>query len=505
MLDRGGAIDLETVLNSMADGVVLMDHGNVVRFFNPAAEAIWGLSSAQVLGQNVSVLVPTNLKEHHDVLVDRHRRESIARIVGTAVTVNVQRPDGSIRWVSLTISAQDTLEGRWYSATARDITDEYERRIFLERLVEDSIYAVVSICEENRICWFNRSAERLFRRTAHDVVGENVKILVPLMIRREHDAMIAAHRVTGRDKIVGSAREVTIELPDGSTLPVTLAISKLPGTKGMRYVAFLRDISDEVVARDSARELLELRERVHAIMAHELRTPLAIADGHVKRALRKIGAGDAEAAARAMEKVGIATRRMHALMEDALLASQSGESFLQPVLSDYDPRRLAEEVVDLRREIAVDRDVRLTVAENVPSSATGDSQLMFSAFDNLLSNAVKYSGADQPVRLTLGFLPDPSGGLLMLEVTDRGVGIPEHELERIFERFYRASTASIAHGTGVGLDLVREVFRLHGGRVDVRSTLGEGSVFTATWLNHAQRPAARAASALGEGRVRRSG
>jgi two-component system phosphate regulon sensor histidine kinase PhoR len=123
-----------------------------------------------------------------------------------------------------------------------------------------------------------------------------------------------------------------------------------------------------------------------------------------------------------------------------------------------------------------------------------DADAIEQAVLNLLTNAMKYSGQERTI--DLGVRHD--GAVVVIDVTDHGIGIPADEQPRIFEKFYRASTPENNHipGTGLGLTLVEHILRGHGGRVGVRSTPGAGSTFSLVLPVNPDVPAAGAAAAV---------
>jgi signal transduction histidine kinase len=104
----------------------------------------------------------------------------------------------------------------------------------------------------------------------------------------------------------------------------------------------------------------------------------------------------------------------------------------------------------------------------------GDANVLFQAFSNLVSNAVKYSPAGGAIEVTIQSSPDE----VVVAISDRGIGIPESDLARLFERYHRGSNVSGIVGTGVGLYLVKTAVDLHHGRIEVQSREGEGSRFS---------------------------
>ena len=121
------------------------------------------------------------------------------------------------------------------------------------------------------------------------------------------------------------------------------------------------------------------------------------------------------------------------------------------------------------------KHLRLLV-DGVPCAATADPQRVHQALVNFIENAIKYSQPGGEVRISAA----ANNGAAVVEVSDQGVGIPPEELERIGERFFRASTTTNMPGTGLGLAITREIVERHGGRLDVDSEVGKGTNFRIT-------------------------
>jgi len=124
-----------------------------------------------------------------------------------------------------------------------------------KNILEQCIDAVVSIDENNNVTLFNGSAEKLWGYQRAEVIGNNVKMLVPQAIQKNHDSYVNANRETGQDKIVGTSREVKIERKDGNTLWGRLSLSKVELAGRTLYTAFIRDVTAEVEQREMQRVL----------------------------------------------------------------------------------------------------------------------------------------------------------------------------------------------------------------------------------------------------------
>lgn len=245
----------EQALKQSILAVVTIDENNNITFYNDAAQALWGYSPKEVLGRNIQMLVPSEHKANHDSYVNSHRKTGVNKIVNSSREVELERKDGKRIWVQLALS-QVVLNGKkHYTAFVRDVTQERESREIVEQTLEQALDAVVCIDEHNNVTLFNASAEKLWGYQRQEVIGQNVKMLVPQAIQPQHDAYVNANRETGVDKIVGTSREVKIERRDGQTLWGRLSLSKVKLNDRTLYTAFIKDVTEEVEQRELQRML----------------------------------------------------------------------------------------------------------------------------------------------------------------------------------------------------------------------------------------------------------
>jgi signal transduction histidine kinase len=233
------------------------------------------------------------------------------------------------------------------------------------------------------------------------------------------------------------------------------------------------DLERERVAR--LRELDRLKDEIVGVVTHELRNPITSITGYLQLALEHEDRLDAETLTylRAVERNAA---RLHALVDDllTLLRAESGHFELQRVPVDLG--QVAMDSVHTIRPLAERSDVELDVQIADPTVALADPVRMAQVFDNLLSNAVKYSGTHGG---QVAFSLRNDGGCAEIVVRDQGIGIPPEELEFMFQRFFRASTATDQDipGTGLGLTIVKTIVEAHGGTIDCESEPGRGTTF----------------------------
>ncbi|QSR35991.1 hypothetical protein CFI10_13470 [Marinobacterium iners] len=250
-----GKSSADQTLDQSLIAVVMIDERNRIKRYNRAAEALWGYSREEVINRNVSMLVPQEHRSRHDDYVGHHRKTGENRIVGTSREVEVERKDGSRIWVQLALSQVKVGRKKYYSAFVRDVTAERSAREMMQQTLEQALDAVVCIDEHNNITLFNKAAEVLWGCSRDQVMGQNVKMLVPQIHQPRHDEYVRRNREGGQDRIVGTSREVDIERLDGGHRWALLSLSKVVVDGRVTYTAFLRDITEEVERREEMRML----------------------------------------------------------------------------------------------------------------------------------------------------------------------------------------------------------------------------------------------------------
>ena len=224
---------------------------------------------------------------------------------------------------------------------------------------------------------------------------------------------------------------------------------------------------------DRLRELDRLKDEFVALVSHELRTPLTSITGYLELVLDDPELPDEQR--RFLDVVDRNADRLLRLVSDLLLVAQieSGKLALDP--EDVDLVDLASQSVEVLRPAADARRIDLRLDVDPIPSVKGDPARLGQLFDNLVSNAVKFTESGGRVVVALGVTGDD----IVLAVSDNGIGIPVAEQRRLFDRFFRASTAQdrAIEGTGLGLTIVHAIVRAHGGAIDVTSDKGQGTTF----------------------------
>ncbi len=229
------------------------------------------------------------------------------------------------------------------------------------------------------------------------------------------------------------------------------------------------------MARALAREkeVNEQQRQFLSTASHEFRTPLAVIDGPVQRLMRRRDQMTADYLDERLRKIRNAVATMTALMESTLSAAQTDAGTMKIDIKDCDLRRAIDDVCARQHEVSdahrITRDLR-----RLPDRIAADANALNQIFTNLISNAVKYARGKPEIAIK-GWT---EGMDSVVAVSDKGVGIDQEEIPKMFTRFFRASTSTGIPGTGIGLSLVKTLVELHGGAISVASRKGHGSTFT---------------------------
>ena len=223
---------------------------------------------------------------------------------------------------------------------------------------------------------------------------------------------------------------------------------------------------------DQLRELDRLKDEFVSLVSHELRTPLTSIRGYVELMLEEEGElGDDQR--RFLEIVNRNSERLLALVADLLFLAQIDAGKPAIELASVDLNRIIEECVEASSPVADSKDIDLRLQTRRLPKLAGDPVRLAQVIDNLVSNALKFtpSGGSVEVRLRA------EEGLAVLEVEDTGLGIPEEEQERLFERFFRSSNAmeSAIPGTGLGLTITKAIVERHSGTIEIESAANAGT------------------------------
>jgi PAS domain S-box-containing protein len=249
---------LQAVVDHALDGLIAINEQGIVEHFNPACERIFGYRSDEVVGHNIKMLMPEPYHGEHDGYLTRYLKTGEAHIIGTSGReVTARRKDGSEFPMDLSISTFHLEDGRHFSGIVRDITErkKIERQIIEEATRTQAVMntvldGVITIDERGFVQTFNPSAVRIFGYQPEEVVGHNIKMLMPEPYHGEHDGYLKSYTTTGRAKLIGIGREVSGKRKGGSVFPMELGVNEIRVENARMFVGTVRDISERKHAEE---------------------------------------------------------------------------------------------------------------------------------------------------------------------------------------------------------------------------------------------------------------
>jgi two-component system sensor kinase FixL len=337
--------------------------------------------------------------------------------------------------------------------------------------------AIISIDPRGRITLFNQAAEEIFGYRAEEVLGKNVKILMPTPYSEQHDQYIESYRKTGRARAIGQIREVEARRKDGEVFPIELSVSEARVGRQVLYSAIIRDISER---RRAEAELIELqglaqqRERladigaITAQIVHDVGNPLSGLSMQAQLILRRVERGDigpAAAAREPAERILATVRRLDHLVKGFMtFAREQRLEVTDIVLSQF-----LQDIVGLWYPVAAAREIDLGMDLSNVQTIRADELQLRRVFDNLLKNAIEAIERG-PGRVDI-VVSTPAVQLVRISVADTGPGFPKGvEGFRLFE-------TTKPYGTGLGLAVVKQIVVAHGGGIEFASRCPHGTVF----------------------------
>jgi protein-histidine pros-kinase len=357
-------------------------------------------------------------------------------------------------------------------------------------LLEGAPDAIVIVDADGSIELVNRQTERLFGHPRSDLIGRPVEVLVPERHRERHVRKrleYIAHPGTRHDV---TGMEMHGLRSDGTEFPAEVLLSPLTADGHVTISASVRDVTEQKAAEaahvlalerereasERLREVDRLRSDFLSTVSHELRTPLTAIRGFSEWLVDEWDTTPDEQRLEMVRRILGAGSRLEGLVHDLLDFTRLERGRLQVTVEPASLSGLVRAAVagvgSALEEHRVDLDLRDDLVGLV------DEPLLVRALENLLTNAAKFS----PAGSTVSVRTEARDGGAVVVVRDEGVGIPEDEQDKVFDRFYRVPETAPDHpGTGIGLAIVKQFVEAQGGTVSLRSAAGEGTEFT-LWL-----------------------
>ena len=348
-------------------------------------------------------------------------------------------------------------------------------------ILESNIDGIITIDSKGIVHSYNSACEKLFGYNAGQVIGQNIKMLMPSPFRQEHDGYLQNYQQTGQRKIIGIGRQVQGQRQDGSTFPMDLGVSEFSASGKKFFTGVVRDITDRAKHEREREDLISALTRSNEeldnfayIASHDLKEPLRAIYNHSAFLLEDYQQQLDEEGVHKLNRLMYLTKRMQKLISDLLYFSRLGREKL--AISQTDITLVLHDIQTTMEDTLKETQAHISFVAPLPTVAC-DKVKVTELFRNLITNAIKYNDKQQKV-IEVGVLANKRHGQLVFYVKDNGIGIDPRFHQDIFRIFKRLnSVKKYGEGTGAGLTFAKKIVEQHGGDIWLESERGIGSTF----------------------------
>ncbi len=528
---------LQAIIETAVDGIIAISDRGVIESVNPATCKIFGYTEEEMLGQNVSMLMPQPHKHNHDGYIHNYTTSGERKIIGIGREVPGRKKDGMIFPFWLAVSEFKLGEKRMFTGVVHDMTEQKKAETALRELNQELESMVSERTEKlsdvvNKLLASNQQLQHEIQERkavaqallmSQEEVKQTASLLQQIVYYFPDGAISVADRnlkylFTGGElhrlfnihppdaigrrafflmsdekweevkpvlsKVFEGESVLDYELPErirNQDLVFDAVPLKEPDGSINRIAIFTRAVTNFKRVEADLREALKkeqelgmLKSRFVSMASHEFRTPLSTILSSASLMIQYVKEEQQDRREKHFQKIRSSVDMLTTILNDFLSLSRLEEGRVEVAWESFDIQDFCKETMDDAQTIIKQGQTLKLQHPPKPLMVRLDKKLLKLIFINLISNASKYSDDAAEINCTIKLEKNE----LQISITDAGIGIPEEEQKHLFDRFFRASNATNIKGTGLGLHIVKRYAELMNGTVSLESIVGKGSTFT---------------------------
>jgi two-component system sensor histidine kinase/response regulator len=507
---KENAARTRAIVDHAADGIITIDDQCIVEEFNPAAERIFGYQAAEVIGQNVKMLMPEPYHSQHDRYVKNYLETGKAKIIGVGREMVGRRKDGTNFPIYLAVSEVQLKDRRIFTGIVRDISELKqaeealrERALQLRTIFQKSPIGVLHVGKDGTVLDCNERHAELMGSTPEKIIGMNLRKEI-----RNDEVRSAVYGALAGEQNEFEGEYTSVR--GGKTVVVRSVFSPIePGTSPTEVINTTEDITErKKMERELQEQIQELDEAQSAMlnmmedldeekaraeeatraksdflanMSHEIRTPMNAVIGMAYLALKTELTPKQQDY---LNKIQSSANSLLGIINDILDFSKIEAGMLDMESVDFQLEDTLDNISTLVGIKTQENELELLFKTDasVPTALVGDPLRLGQILINLSNNAVKFTEVGEIVVSTELVKKDNAQVTLKFSVQDTGVGMTSEQAAKLFQPFMQAdaSTTRKYGGTGLGLTISKRLAEMMGGEIWVESEQGRGSTFSFT-------------------------
>jgi len=500
-----------SILDTAFDAIISIDEGGKIGRFNPAASRLLGYQPEEILGKDVSVLMPEPYASSHHQYMSRYQQTGKNRAMFESTELVARHKDGNEIPVAISLSDTGVSGPQRFTGILHDLTNikAAQHELVQQKSAMDQ-HSIVAVTDtDGSIRYVNDAFVSISGYDRSELIGNNHRLVssgeLPCsywqsMYRMLQQGKVWQQEIKNRNKSGRYYWLRTTVVPflrqDGTpekyiSISTDISYRKQVESELKQHQEALEKTVEErtrelQLAKEKAEAANREKSRFLANMSHELRTPMHAILSFARLALKKLDNSSDDKLPGYLRRITESGERLTELLNDLLDLTKLEAGNADFNFAEGDLAELARTVVDELSQLAKQKHITLHF-EAPPQPLTGrfDHNKLMQVIRNLLGNAIKFSTEYTSIMVTADYSadacdPSRSGqASLRLSVSDEGVGIPEAELESVFDRFTQSSkTCSQAGGTGLGLAISKEIIEAHQGLIFAENKTDAGATFT---------------------------